>query len=74
MLAKAASATAVGGATNCLSAGIDLTAAADTNQSGALSATAANYALAAGDSLFVVLTGTPTSLVGFRLSVELELV
>ena len=74
MLAKAASATAVGSATNCLSAGIDLTAAADTNQSGALSATAANYALAAGDSLFAVLTGTPTSLVGFRLAVELELV
>ena len=72
MLTKAASATAVGTGTACLSAGIDLKATADANQSGSLNSTPGNYQLAAGDSLFAVLTGTPTSLAGVCMTVELE--
>jgi hypothetical protein len=72
MLKKVPSGTAAGSGTDMLSAGIDLKATADTNQSGTLSATAANTRLAAGDGLAFVLTGTPTSLAGLCLQVTLK--
>jgi hypothetical protein len=72
MLKKVPSGTAKASGTDCLSAGIDMKATADTNQSGALHATAANYTLAAGDALGLVPTGTLTSLDGVTLTVELE--
>jgi hypothetical protein len=72
MLTKVPSGTAVAAGTACLSAGINLKATADTNQSGALNATAANYTLAAGDSLAMALTGTPTSLAGMSVTVNLQ--
>jgi hypothetical protein len=64
MLKKVPSGTAAGSGTDMLSAGINLKATANTNQSGSLSATAANTRLAAGDGVAVVLTGTPTALAG----------
>ena len=64
MLKKVPSGTAPGSGTDMLSAGINLKATANTNQSGSLSATVANIRLAATDSVAAVLTGTPTSLAG----------
>lgn len=72
MLKKVPSGTAKAAGTDCLAAGIDLKATADTNQSGTLHATAANYTLAAGDALGWVPTGTLTSLDGVTGSVELQ--
>lgn len=74
MLKKVPSGTAAGSGTDCLSAGISCKATADTNQSGTLHGTPANYTMAAGDSLAVVLTGTPTALAGFNLTVDLAAV
>ena len=62
MVKKVPSGTAVGSGTDCLSAGLSMKSTADTNQSGSLHATAANYTFAAGDSLGFALTGTPTAL------------
>lgn len=62
MLTKAASGTALSAGTNMLSAGLDMKATADTNQSGSLSATAANTRVASGDAIGFVLTGTPAVL------------
>lgn len=56
--------TAMGGGTTVLSAPFSAKATAMTVQTGALTATAADLALAAGDRLSVVLTGTPTALAG----------
>lgn len=64
MLKKVANGAAASAGTDMLSAGIDLKAAADTNQAGSLSATAANLILTAGFSAAFVLTGTPTALAG----------
>jgi len=64
MVTKVPSGTASGSGTNMLSAGISLKATADTNQSGSLSATAANTRLADGDGVAIVLTGTPTAVAG----------
>lgn len=64
MVTKVPSGTAVGAGTSMLSATINLKAAADTNQTGALSATVANIRLAAGDGVAIALTGVPTSLAG----------
>lgn len=72
MLKKVPSGTAAGSGTDMLSAGINLKGTADTDASGAPSATAANTRLAAGDSLAFVLTGTPTSLAGLCLDVTLK--
>lgn len=72
MLKKVPSGTAKASGTDTLSAGINLKATADTNQSGALHATVANYQLAAGDSLALVTTGTLTSVAGVTVSVELK--
>jgi hypothetical protein len=44
----------------------------DTNQAGSLSATAANLQLAAGDSLALVLTGTPTAVAGLAVTCGLK--
>lgn len=72
MLKKVPSGTAAGSGTDCLAAGINLKAVADTNQAPALNATPANYTLAAGDSLAMVLTGTPTALAGVGVTVSLK--
>lgn len=64
MVKKVPSGTAVGSGTDMLSAGISLKGTADTNAAGTLHGTTANLQLAAGDSLAVALTGTPTSLAG----------
>jgi len=72
MLTKVASGTAKSAGTDCLSAGISLKGTADTNASGTLHATPANYRLAAGDSLAWVLTGTPTTCAGLSATVTLK--
>src|ERR1051325_5385221 len=64
MVKKVPSGTAKGSGTDCLAAGIDLTATADTNVSPALHATAGNYTFAAGGALGFVASGAPTSLDG----------
>lgn len=66
------SGTAKAAGTDVLSAGINLKAAADTNQAGALHATVANRTLAAGDGLALVPTGTLTTLDGVGVTVECE--
>jgi hypothetical protein len=70
MLKKVPSGTAVASGTDTLAAGISLKATINTNQSPALHATAANYRLAAGDSLGLVTTGTLTSVAGVSVTVE----
>lgn len=72
MLKKVPSGTAAASGTDMLSAGLSLKTTANTNQSGSLSATAANTRLAAGDGLAFVLTGTPTSLAGLCVEVTLK--
>lgn len=72
MVKKVPSGTAKASGTDCLSAGLALDAAADTNVSGALHATAANYTLAAGDGLALVPSGAPTSLDGVAVTIELQ--
>jgi hypothetical protein len=74
MLKKVPSGTAAGSGTDCLASGISYKGTADTNAAGTLHATAANYTLAAGDGLAMVLTGTPTSLAGVSVTVELKAV
>jgi hypothetical protein len=70
MLKKVPSGTAVGSGTDTLSAGINLKATINTNQSGALHGTAANLRLAAGDSLGLVTTGVLTAVAGVSVTVE----
>jgi len=72
MVKKVPSGTAKASGTDCLAAGIDLTATADTNVSPALHATAANYTFAAGDGLGFVASGAPTSLDGVGITVEFQ--
>jgi type IV secretory pathway VirB10-like protein len=72
MLKKVPSGTAAGSGTDMLASGINLKATANTNQSGTLHATQANYQLAAGDGLACVLTGTPTTLAGMVVEVVLK--
>lgn len=74
MLKKVPSGTALSAGTDCLAAGIDLKATINTNQAPALHATAANYTLAAGDSLGLVATGTLTAVAGVALTVEVAAV
>lgn len=61
---KAPSGTAVGSGTALHSGSFNLVGTADTNQTLSLSATLTDLALAAGDAIGYVLTGTPTSAVG----------
>lgn len=72
MVSKVPSGTAKGSATACLSAGINLKGTADTNASGSLHATAANYQLTTGDALALVPTGTLTAVDGVSVTVELK--
>lgn len=71
MLKKVPSGTAAASGTDCLSAALSLKTTNDTNQAGALHATPANYTLAAGDSLALVLTGTPTAVAGVAFTVDI---
>lgn len=70
MLKKVPSGTAVAAGTDTLASGISLKATINTNQTATLHATAANYKLAAGDSLGLVVTGTPTSVAGVSVTVR----
>lgn len=72
MLKKVPSATAPSSGTDVLSAGISMKATANTNQAGALHATIANRQLNEGDGLALVLTGTPTALIGPTFRVKLR--
>lgn len=72
MVKKVPSGTALASGTDTLSAGIDLTATVDTNQSGSLHGTPANYQLAAGDSLGLVTTGTLTGVDAVAVTVKLK--
>lgn len=72
MVKKVPSATAKAAGTDILSAGLSLKSANDTNQSGTLHGTAANYQLAAGDALALVTTGTLTAVDGVSVHVVLK--
>lgn len=74
MVGKGKDGEAIGGGTekNCLSATIDLSATADTNQSGSLHATQANYQFAAGDAIVITLGGTLTSLADCCATLEFQ--
>lgn len=74
MLKKVPSGTAISAGTDCLAAGLDLKATANTDQAGALHATAANYTLAAGDCLALYTASTLTSVAGVALSVSIATV
>ena len=72
MLKKVPSGTAASSGTDMLDSGLNLKATANTNQAGTLHATVANRRVAAGEGLAAVLTGTPTSLAGAVIQVELK--
>lgn len=62
MVEKLVGVTACGSGTDMLSAVIDATATADTTTAGTLHGTAANLALAAGDTVCIDLTATPNEI------------
>lgn len=64
--------TAPGSGTALLSSDIDLTGAANTVNTGALTATAGNLQLAAGDRIGCKLGGTLTGLIGCVLTITLK--
>lgn len=72
MLKKVPSGTAPGSGTNILTAGLNLKATADTNQSGTISQVAGVARITSGEALTLVTTGTLTSLVGVTVSVLLK--
>lgn len=72
MVKKVPSGTAKASGTDTLSAGINMKATANTNQTGSLHGTVANIRLAAGDSLGLVPTGTLTALDGVTVAVHLK--
>lgn len=74
MVGKGADGEAVGGASekDCLSAAIDLSATADTNQSGSLTTTTADLQFAAGDAIVITLGGTLTSLADCCATLEFQ--
>ncbi len=72
MVKKTPSGTAKASGTDCLAAEISLKATADTNQTPALHATAANYTFAAGDAASLVLTGTATAVVGVGVTLQFQ--
>ena len=69
---KVPSGTAQASGTNLLTTTISTAGAADTNNAGTLSATAATLELASGDSLALVDGGTLTSLVSLNVTVGLH--
>lgn len=72
MPTKVPSGTAKAAGTDLLSAGLNMKAVADTNQSGALHGTAANLTFAAGDGIGEVLTGTGTAIDGVGLTYQFQ--
>jgi hypothetical protein len=72
MVNKVPSGTAIGSGTNCLSAGINMKATANTNQTGSLHATAGNYTFAAGDGVGAVLSTSATELALESITVEFQ--
>ena len=71
MLEKLVGVTACGSGTDMLASAIDATATANTTTAGSLHATAANYTLAAGDTICVDLTATPNEVVGIVATISL---
>ena len=69
---KVPSGTAQGSGTDLQTATISTSGTANTNNAGALSATAATVELASGDSLALVNGGTLTSLVSLQVTVGLH--
>lgn len=72
MVKKVPSGTAKASGTDMLAAAINLKATANTNQSGTLHGTPANYTGAAGDGIGLVSSGTLTAVDGVSVTVELE--
>lgn len=72
MLKRVPSGTAPSAGTDMLAAGMSMKSVANTSQSGTLHATVANQKLIPGQSLAAVLTGTPTTLAGVEITVELK--
>lgn len=72
MVKKVPSGTAKASGTDMLAAGLNLKSTIDTNQAGALNATAANYTGAAGDGIALVSTGTLTAVDGVSVAVEIK--
>jgi hypothetical protein len=72
MLKKVASGTALVSGTDCLAAGINMKATANTNQSGTLHGTQANYQLADGNALGIILSASPTELANITFTVWLK--
>jgi len=72
MVVKVPSGTAKASGTDMLSAGINLKGTANTNASGSLHATAANYQGDAGDGIGLVASGTLTAVDGVSVTVEIK--
>lgn len=71
---SAPDATASATVKDLISAAFDLTAAANTTQTGTLSSTASDYTFAAGDKVGIKFTGTLTALAGGVVTVEFQAV
>lgn len=69
---KVPSGTAKAAGVDVMGNTFNLKGTADTNQDATLNGTAANLLLAAGDSLALILTGTPTTLAGVAVTVTLQ--
>lgn len=74
MLEKLTGTEAPGAGTDMLASAIDLTATANTVQTGVLSATTANLNLAIGDRLAIEDAATLTSIAGLSVIVELQII
>lgn len=72
MITKTPDGTAPASGTDMLSAGINLRATINTNQSGSLNATLSNIQLVRGDSVTLVTTGTLTAVAGVTVTLELR--
>lgn len=72
MLKKVASGTALASGTDMLAAGLNMKAAADTNQTATLHGTAGNKQLADGNSIGILLSASATELAGISYTVELK--
>jgi len=73
MVEKLVGVTACGSGTDMLSAAIDATATADTTTAGTLHGTAANLAIAAGDTICIDLSATPSEIANMVVTLSLEI-
>jgi hypothetical protein len=72
MLKKVPSGTAPASGSDMLSAEINLKATANINQTGSITTTSANRVLKQGESMALIVTGTPTDVAGVTVSVLLR--